>query len=541
MHSREMVASQLSIMAKMSGLQERLVGQYTTPFSTLIVFAQLMTCLITIILAYGIWRAIYNVYFHPLRHFPGPPLAAVSDFFKLWILSTRQNHTLSITAHAKYGPILRAAPNLLSVNDPHMLPLIYHRYVDKTDVYTAGLLGETTPPFQTLGWQEHARKRKMIAPSFSLSNLMKLEGQVDERVIEWTNAIGDRFADSKSCNIFDFAAWSQWYAYDTICQLSFGEPLGFVREGRDIANLIHNFHAMAPFAAVVGALPWLCAPFLQSALTKRFFMPKPGDGSGTGKIMAFRDALLKERLENPKQHQKGDFLDNILAAKHEDGTPISLEAVKTECLVLMVAGSDTSAALLCGFLRYTIEQPEIYAKLIAEIDDFDRRGLLSSPVPTLEEIKKLRYFVACFKEAVRFQPSAPILYPRYVGKDGLNLNGKWVPPGTEIGANPYVIHRDTGVFGEDAAKFNPDRWLDPAKDKEMDKYILGWGYGTRSCLGKNIATLEAYKLMIQFFRLFKPSIVNPDKVWTQKNLALLVHFDMRIRVERRNVTGKCNP
>lgn len=82
--------------------------------------------------------------------------------------------------------------------------------------------------------------------------------------------------------------YCRWFAYDTICQLSFGEPLGFVKEGRDIGDLIGNFHDMAPFAAVVGALPWLARPFLENPLTRRFAMPKPGDGSGTGNIMAVR-------------------------------------------------------------------------------------------------------------------------------------------------------------------------------------------------------------------------------------------------------------
>lgn len=82
--------------------------------------------------------------------------------------------------------------------------------------------------------------------------------------------------------------FERWFAYDTICQLSFGEPIGFVRQARDVSNLIENFHDMAPFAAIVGALPWLCAPILQSPITKWLFMPRPGDTSGTGKIMAVR-------------------------------------------------------------------------------------------------------------------------------------------------------------------------------------------------------------------------------------------------------------
>lgn len=71
-----------------------------------------------------------------------------------------------------------------------------------------------------------------------------------------------------------------------ICQLSFGEPLGFIEEGRDVHNLIENFHKMAPFAAVVGTLPWIVRPIMESALGRWLFMPRPGDNTGTGQIMA---------------------------------------------------------------------------------------------------------------------------------------------------------------------------------------------------------------------------------------------------------------
>jgi hypothetical protein len=124
------------------------------------------------IVSYVVYRGIYNRYFHPLRHFPGPFWASVSDFFKIWILHTKQAHTLGVEYHEKYGAIVRAAPNLLAVDDPMLLPQIYHRRVDKTDVYTVGVLGDIAPPFQTLKHEEHATKRKRVAASVSGSALV---------------------------------------------------------------------------------------------------------------------------------------------------------------------------------------------------------------------------------------------------------------------------------------------------------------------------------------------------------------------------------
>lgn len=123
------------------------------------------------LLSYAVYRGVYNRFFHPLRHFPGPFWASVSDFFKLWLIHTKQSHTLGLKYHEKYGPVVRAAPNLLAINDPKLLPAIYHRRVDKTDTYTVGVLGEVAPPFQTLKHEEHAAKRKRVAPSVCLSSM----------------------------------------------------------------------------------------------------------------------------------------------------------------------------------------------------------------------------------------------------------------------------------------------------------------------------------------------------------------------------------
>ncbi|KAI9146993.1 Cytochrome P450 monooxygenase [Paramyrothecium foliicola] len=477
-------------------------------------------------------RGVYNLYFHPLRHFPGPKLGALTDFFKLWIISTKQIHTLGLWAHERWGPVVRVAPNLLVANDPLLLPQIYHRHADKTDLYTSGFLGETAPGFQTLGWREHMKKRKRVAGAYALSNLVKMEDRVDERIQEFCAALTERFANTGE-NI-DFAKWSQWFSYDTISQLAFGEPIGFIRGATDVSDLIKNFHDMAPFAAVVGALPWLCAPFLNNPLTKRYLMPKPGDKTGIGKVMSFRDALLRTRFENPQARHQGDFLDIIFNSTNEDGSAMTLEEIKVECLVFMVAGSDTTASTVCAFVRYVLETPGVYHRLITEVDEWDARGMLEHPVPKFETIMKMPYFTACHRETLRLYPPTQVNIPRYVSEGGLHIDGAFVPAGTEIGANPYIINRDKGIFGEDADSFRPDRWLQDAdRVAHMDKYILSWGYGARVCQGKHIAQLETYKYLLQLFRVFKPTIANPGQVWEEANLAMMVQWNFWLKLEHR--------
>lgn len=57
----------------------------------------------TIIIGAVVGNMIYNRYFHPLRHFPGPFWASVSDFWKLYICMTKESHTRGIKLHDIYG------------------------------------------------------------------------------------------------------------------------------------------------------------------------------------------------------------------------------------------------------------------------------------------------------------------------------------------------------------------------------------------------------------------------------------------------------
>ena len=173
----------------------------------------------------------------------------------------------------------------------------------------------------------------------------------------------------------------------------------------------------------------------------------------------------------------------------------------------MVAASDTTAAFFCGFVRYVVQTPEVYQKLVAEIDDFDRRGLLNRPVPLFDQVKELPYFRACHLEVQRIYPSTPMIIPRYVSEGGMEIEGMHVPAGAEIGVNSYVVQRDQKMFGDDATDFRFERWLESEdRARLMEKHILTWGYGTRICLGKNIALTETYKFICQvskpiFFRV----------------------------------------
>ena len=53
--------------------------------------------------AYVIGSLLYKRYLHPLRKFPGPFLASVTDAYNTWLFSTRQSDVKLLHLHEKYG------------------------------------------------------------------------------------------------------------------------------------------------------------------------------------------------------------------------------------------------------------------------------------------------------------------------------------------------------------------------------------------------------------------------------------------------------
>jgi hypothetical protein len=63
--------------------------------------------------SWPMYHAINNLYFHPLSHFPGPTAAAITRWWKAWVECVQGKsfcHELE-RQHARYGPVIRIAPN----------------------------------------------------------------------------------------------------------------------------------------------------------------------------------------------------------------------------------------------------------------------------------------------------------------------------------------------------------------------------------------------------------------------------------------------
>jgi len=208
------------------------------------------------------------------------------------------------------------------------------------------------------------------------------------------------------------------------------------------------------------------------------------------------------------------MLDGFLEMKKVNPETMNDNTIIGALLVNILAGADTTAILLRAVVYYTLKNPKVYTKLLEELENAN----LPTPI-SYASTNALPYLNAVIRESGRIHPGVGLLLERIVPERGLTLSdGTVIPAGTIVGMNGWVIHQDKQIYGQDAACFNPDRWLRDITSGETEEDFqarlslmkatdLTFGTGNRICLGRNISILETYKVIATLFLSYDVSCV----------------------------------
>ncbi|KAI0205263.1 cytochrome P450 oxidoreductase [Astrocystis sublimbata] len=505
-----------------------------------IVLSYPFASLVVVILTYVVGWIIYSRNFHPLSKVPGPWLASVSRVWYMRQIATGETEKVLRRLHEEYGPIIRTSPNEVTCASPEAIKIIYRtqKPLNKTEFYTpwnTQSFSSHRDAFTEINDKRHGERRRIVNHVYSLANILKSEKYIDLCSEIFVNRM-ESFAASQQA--VELGEWFQMYAFDVIGELYFGRMFGFMEKSHDHENWIKSLDLLMPFLCMTSVAPSYIRPLI---LTSALAIPgsikalKAIDTIGS----AAREVTAK-RLDTsdiPEDERRADVLQQLYDIHEEKGSKVDFKMgdIEQEAYVALLAGSDTTAIAFRSVFYHLMKYPEVYAALLEEIDMAVDDGRLHFPA-TYAEASKLPLLCACIKEALRMHPGVQLHLPRISPPEGLNLCGTFVPSGCTVGVNAAVVHFNQSIFGPDADQYRPSRWLE---DKEnatnMDRYMLHFGAGTRTCIGKNISIAEIHKLVPEILRKFSFEMWDQDAQWTTHNFWFCKQTGLKVKVTKRKL------
>lgn len=489
-------------------------------------------------------RLLYVRYASPLRRYPGPWLASVSRLWKVKSTMSGRTHLDHVELHQKYGPIVRIAPNEVSLASPEAARLLLSagKGFHKTDFYGVFPPPENPDIFTETREYMHAQKKKVANVPYSMAAMQQLSPFIDDTIelfMTKLNGISAAPVGGRGRATVDLGAWLHYFAFDVLGEVAFSRSFGFLEQGKDVENAIKTIDDSQTYNGIVGQVPeldyllrrnplWQYIPALATgnALITRMALEelgrrKPFDKESEGKWRGgdgrqdLLASLIKGHLKDPEKFREGD----VFAVAHG----------------AIFAGSDSTASTMQSFFWHVLADREIYEKLVKEIDEAVNTGAIEATGNvTWAQGQSLVYLQACLREAMRVRPAVGLNIGRLVPAEGAELDGHFFPAGTRIAVNGWVLHLDKNIFGQDADVFRPSRWLgDEERFRRMDRYMFQFGGGAHLCIGRNLALLEINKVLPRLLRDYRFELVHPEKELKAHSSFFVVQEGLDVYIEKR--------
>jgi enediyne biosynthesis protein E7 len=297
------------------------------------------------------------------------------------------------------------------------------------------------------------RQHRMMQPMFQRSRVERFGALIADinrrRLASW----GDKAASGAMLNI---TRETSECALEVVLRATLGADLD-----RLLAELGAN-----PFAMLTE----------EAARDLRFAFRFRQLGKHIESVIARREAAVAAKMP-PAEDNAGDadWLAMMMAARDRtDGSAMSHRELIDEVMSIIVAGHETTAAVLNSVWYLLSQHPEVEAKLHAEVDAMELADL------RLATIESLHYTHQVILEALRLYPPVWVLTRRCLHAD--RLAGYQAPAGTDVFMSPYVVQRDPRHWPEPDV-FRPDRFGGGAESAAHRFAFIPFSAGPRHCVG----------------------------------------------------------
>ncbi len=288
-----------------------------------------------------------------------------------------------------------------------------------------------------------------------------------------------------------------------------GETVDMLVEGRKIALLIIMQTLFGK--DVWNDLPRIWIPILKAI---KFISPGPWIFWRRMPRFGFRgylkvlDDYLFDIIHERRKHKEKpqDLLQHLIDAGLSD------DVIRDQMLTMLIAGHDTSTALLAWTFALIGQHPDFHARLVEEIDTREKSQLLDQVI----------------KESLRLYPPIHIGNRRVV--ENMEFHEGTVPAGERMFYSIYLTHREPGIW-ENAEDFCPERFAHGRKTPPFS--YIPFGGGPRSCIGAAFGQAEARTVIARLLQTHKFEFTH-HKIHAHMGATLEPRPGVEMRVFRRD-------
>jgi len=364
---------------------------------------------------------------------------------------------------------------------------------------------------------EHRRLRKDSAPAFSFRRVKDLYPIFWEVSGQLTGGISQKLAQEAS-GVVEINHWANLATTDIIGMAAMGKDFGSLQQGQD-HPLIANFEEIANpstekviyfalnilgLSKIVRLLPWRMNKLADTISSNLY--------NHCSSLVDQKQSELSKTT--PDTHK--DILSHLI-----NSTTLTHKQLVDQLLTILSAGHGTTSVTFTWMTYLLARNPEIQSRLRTEI----HKNVPSPSEPVNGEelssiLQRLPLLNGVCNETLRLYPAINIIYRNTVRPTV--LLGNLVPASIQVILSPWATNRNEDLWGTDATKFHPERWIDLDSKTGIQKPNNSGGatsnyanltflHGPRSCIGHTFAAAELRCLAAMFVGKFKFEMADPDE------------------------------
>lgn len=471
-----------------------------------------------------VWQAIlYPKLFSPFRHLPQPKggsffngqfkrisAEVTGEPHRDWMNNIPNEGLIYYTSLLNQGRLLVTSPQALS----EVLTTKSYDFI-KPQQLRNGLGRVLGIGILLAEGDEHKRQRKSLMPAFAFRHIKDLYPIFWEKSTNLVNGLmsvarkeGKESVESiDDAAVIQIAGWSSRATLDVIGSAGMGHEFDAIEHPDTKINVTYRNVFSPNRQQRIMALLGLFLPqwFLRALPVAH--NNKIVESSNTIKEVCRE--LIRNKKEQLDQKEKRVDADILSVALESGG--FTEEDLVNQMMTFLAAGHETTASAMTWTFYLLCLHPEVQTRLREEIranlpsiDDTDN--------VTAADLDKCPYLHAVCNEVLRVYSPVPVTL-REAGRD-TSILGQYVPKGTKVVLSPWAVNKATSLWGPDAEKFNPDRWMGPGKANsggaESNYAFLTFLHGPRSCIGQAFARSEFECLLAAVVGRFEIKIADKD-------------------------------